>query len=82
MNKNTALEISTPSSSIEKVTSSHKRRVIAARRRMNPWHWFGWLRRTLKSRPNREFYSQSEKRQHQHVRMAQRAANHHHGFKF
>jgi len=81
MNKNNALEISTPSSSIEKVTS-HKRRVIAARRRMNPWHWFGWLRRTLKSRPNREFYSQSETRQHQHVRMAPRAAHHHHGFKF
>jgi hypothetical protein len=82
MSKNHTLEITTPSSSLDYVPSSNKRRVIAVRRRMNPWHWFGWLRKTLKSRPNREFYSQAEKRQHQHVKMAQRAANHHHGFKF
>lgn len=82
MSKNHTIEMGTPSSSLEHVSSSNKRRVISVRRRMNPWHWFGWLRRTLKSRPNREFYSQSEKRQHQYVKMAQRAANHHHGFKF
>ena len=82
MSKNQTLEIGTSSPSMGSVNLADRRYPRTIRRRLNPWHLLGWLRRTLKNHTNREFYSHAEKRRHQHAKMAQRASTHYHGFKF
>lgn len=83
MNKNSTLDPQMSSTKIDShMTPARGRRLLSSRRRISPWHWFGWLRRKLVKRSDRDFYSMAEKRKHQYAKMAQRAANHHHGFKF
>jgi hypothetical protein len=83
MNKNSTLDTQVSSTTIDSpIQKVRGRRLLSSRRRVSPWHWFGWLRRKLVNRTDRDFYSLAEKRKHQYAKMAQRAANHHHGFKF
>jgi len=82
MSKNRIFDVTIRSNNAETIAAGSKRRTLSTGRRLNPWHLFGWVRKKLKSTPNRDFYSQSEKEKHHHAKMAQRVANHHHGFKF
>ena len=82
MNKHRSLNLSIDTSSLEHPLDTAEAGKTASKRRTNPWHWLGWLRKKMNRRANREFYSLAEKQNHQHARLAQRVANHHHGFKF
>jgi hypothetical protein len=50
-------------------------------RKLNPWFWFGWLRRRATFRENRDFYSHKEKQAHLEAKMTQRASSYHYGIK-
>lgn len=82
MNQNNTIDIRNTNPSAEQINPLNRPKTRAVKRRLNPWHLLGWLRKQMKSRPNRQFHSRAEKLHHQYDRMAQRAATHHHGFKF
>lgn len=82
MNKDRSLNLHINTNSLEQPLHPIESASSAPKRRINPWHLLGWLRKRINRRPNREFYSLAEKRKHQHARLAQRVANQHHGFKF
>ena len=67
--------------SIEPVRQRRKIRARTLRRKLNPWFWFGWLRRRATFRENRDFYSHKEKQAHLDAKMTQRAASYHYGVK-
>jgi hypothetical protein len=44
-------------------------------RKLNPWLWFGWLRRQANFSGKRDFYSHKEKQAYSVDKMTQRAAS-------
>lgn len=79
MSENNSLSLSLPS--IEPVRQRRKVRVRTLSRKLNPWFWFGWLRRRATVSGKRDFYSHKEKQAHLVAKMTQRAASYHYGVK-
>jgi len=79
MSQNNSLSVSLPS--IEPVRQRRKVRVRIFVKKLNPWLWFGWMRRRATSSKNRDFYSYKEKQTHVVTKMAQQAASYHYGIK-
>ena len=79
MSENNSLSLSLPS--IEPVRQRRKVRVRTLSRKLNPWFWFGWLRRRATTSGKRDFYSHKEKQAYSVDKMTQRASSHHYGVK-